>query len=75
MNCYHLPWNFEINKARFAAYFNKTRFFEISKGIYWQQGRRHYASCPVFLRLNLLCCRLGFHLKLKIVAEEQDGIR
>lgn len=34
-----------------------------------------YASCPVFLRLNLLCCRLGFHLKLKIVPEEQDGIR
>ena len=68
-----MPWNFEINKARFADL--KTRFFEISKGIYWQQGRRHYASCPVFLRLNLLCRRFGFHLKLKIVAEEQDGIR
>lgn len=27
------------------------------------------------LTLNLLCCRLGFHLKFKIVAEEQSSIR
>lgn len=39
------------------------------------QGRRHLRLLPCFLRLNLLRCRLGFHLKFKIVAEEQGGVR